>query len=215
MTIIAAAIGPDGTWIGSDGLVVRDMVTATDAQKIIFSPDNAWAIGCSGTAAVQSALEASPLLWTGIGPPSREEAAALLTRIREILDAAGARPGPDGDCSLPDYHFTPLVIGVEVGPLIACSTLISYSAASAERCDAVGEAREYAVGAMHGMRTAGCRSAETMVRMAVQMSCERYAYCGGQIMVRRLGDRGDLTAIAEAAAEFRATMPDADEGGRG
>lgn len=196
MTIIAAAIGPDGTWVGADGrAVVGDLVVTNESRKWNLSPSGLWAFAGAGEVTFDSVLiDGRGELWPDLpdSPGLRQIAVApglsqLAENMRAKLDAVpGMELVRDEGCIFGDYRFSPLV-ATEGAIWRVCSDLRSFDGPIEGVYQAAGAGSDYAVGAMSALLAHGVTSAETLVRAAVATACRMSARCGGAVVVQRLG----------------------------
>lgn len=200
MTIIAAAIGPDGTWIGADGQAsVDDLVVTSESRKWNFSPSGLWAFSGAGEVTFDSILLDGPgELWPDEPAPPALRRLAKMTALRQLaenirakLDAvSGMELVRDDGCIFGDYRFSPLV-ATEGGIWRFCSDLRSFDGPLEGVYQAAGAGSSYAVGAMSALLDHGVVSGETLVRAAVEVACRMSTRCGGAVLVRRLGEHPD------------------------
>ncbi len=180
MTIIIAARGPDGTWLGADGLgLVNGFRVYENEQKWNTSPDGKWAYGGAGEVTYDAVLGG-----VGLWPESVEGAQCVAARMREKLkDAEGFE-----QTSFGDYGFSPIIAGPE-GIWRLCSDLRSLNPALESRYLAAGCGDELAIGAMSALLARDPEiSARELVDVGLRTACRLHAYCGGEIYVERLGE---------------------------
>ena len=213
MTIIAAAIGPGGTWIGADGrATVGDLVTTNECRKWSLSPSGLWAFAGAGEVTFDSVLlEEAGGLWPDVIYPDYpdllpETGEAGLRRlagnIRAKLDAIpGMEFVRDPDCIFGDYRFAPLV-ATEGAIWRACSDLRSFDGPLEGVYQAGGAGSDYAVGAMSSLLAHGVTSGEALVRAGVETACRMSTLCGGSVVVQRIG-RKDSPASCPSPGRTR------------
>lgn len=195
MTIIAAALGPDGTWLGSDGIsIVGDRITSRTTDKWNLSPAGDWAFAGAGLITYDAVLLDDAALWRSIErvtdaqiDNSEGQLLKLMAAMRSTIDeASGAEIVRDEGCVFGDYRFSPLV--ATTGHIWRLSSdLRSFDRALEGVYQAAGAGDDYAVGAMSALLASGETSAEVLVRAAVETACRTSIHCGGGVFVQRLG----------------------------
>lgn len=189
MTIIATAMGPDGTWIGSDGLSMKgdNRVVSRSCDKWNVSPDGEWAFAGSGAITYDALLlEDSP--WPdGSDDDPEAQLLGMAAAMRKAIDSApGAKAVRDDDEVFSCYQFSP-VVATPGHVWRLNSDLRSFDPALEGVYQAAGAGVDYAIGAMSALLARGETSAEVLVRTAVETACRVSTLCGGDIFVRRLG----------------------------
>lgn len=191
MTIIAAAVGPDGTWIGSDGMqVVNDVIVQHDKKKWYVSKSRKWALAACGESTPQSVLALEqPDLWPPEHVPEwtgREGALSIGQWARETLLATPEFSlVRDKDSSWGDYGFSPLIAATG-GVWHLNSDLRTLSDAIDGYFVVAGPGEDFAHGACHRLLLMGLLSAEELVRAAIEAACYHSVWCGGETYVERL-----------------------------
>lgn len=187
MTIIAAAIGPDGTWIGADGLTTMgDIIMSTDTAKWRVSPDERWAFAGPGSMSyAEVILHSGCDLWpTATGADGARE---LVANMRTILCNHPAfspeqiEPGDNWSC----YGWAP-IIATDGHIWRVTSDLSSLVRAVRGVYLCAGGGSDVADGAMEAQLALGVTSARELVSNAVEAACARLTVCGGEISVRRI-----------------------------
>jgi hypothetical protein len=186
MTIIAAAIGPDGTWIGADGIAINgDLVTTTSERKINVGMFGKWAFGSSGEVTYDRAVMGpeKPIWPEATGEQGVKE---LAERMRSRLhDLPGFEPVKDDGCAFRDYRFSPLVACAgRVWRINSC--LRAWDGPIEDVFQAAGIGVEFAIGAMSALKAAGEESSEVLVRSAIETCVRRCHGCGGEIQMVRM-----------------------------
>lgn len=196
MTIIIAAQGADGTWLGADGRgLVNGVKVYENERKWNTSADGKWAYGGAGEVTYDAVLGG-----VGLWPESAEGiegARCIAKQMRKKLDAVkGFEQARDDGSPFGDYGFSPIVAGPG-GIWRLCSDLRSVNPPFESRYLAVGCGGELALGAMSALlngpgETPMSRrveiSAEDLVRAGLETACRLNAYCGGELFVERLGE---------------------------
>lgn len=198
MTICAAAIGPDGVWIGSDGREVWDgLITSEGMRKWNISPCREWAISHSGETAfldVVRQIFAAGFSW----PEARDEDGVreFLCRLRAQVAAVpqGPQSKRDEEDVFPTWGWAPIV-ATPLGIWQLDSTLWALGGPTRGAFLAIGSGRALALGAMSALYDEGCRSAERLVQAAVATACRLECGCGGEQWIHRM-DAQHLVAVA-------------------
>jgi hypothetical protein len=196
MSVIVAAIGPDGTWIGSDTLGVNGDDRIVETQpKWKISPDRDWAFAGCGSVDYGPALlgevnleSGESLLWDHVADDSKSPEVRLrdlMAGMRQAIKSAGGEPVRDDGEVFPCYRFAALV--ATPGRIWRLNpTLLSADQPLEGTYQAVGYGADYAVAAMSALRSVGVKSAEDLVTEAVRVACRMSAYCNGEAFVERL-----------------------------
>ena len=185
MTIIAAAIGPDGTWIGSDGMsILGDLVNTTSRKKINVSQDGRWAFGGCGEYTYFAALLHAEPVWPSAR--GREAMPELAEKMRSRLhEVKGFELVRDEGIPFGDYRYSPVVAcNGYVCRLNSC--LRAWNDPLEGVFQAAGNGVEFAIGAMSTLKAAGETSAEVLVRSAIEVCIRRCHGCGGEIQMVRM-----------------------------
>lgn len=181
MTIIAAAIGADGTWIGADGLSVAGNIVCSEAsQKINVSPCGGLAFAAAGEVTYDGVLlQSKDSIW-----PRKLAGDALLldlaSKMRTILSASSEfELVRDEDCAFGDYRFSP-VVACDGHVWRLNSNLRTFDGPFEGRYQAAGAGADFALGAMSALVATGEESGERLVREGVASACRLSRDCGGQ-----------------------------------
>lgn len=193
MTILAAALGPDGVWIGSDGLTTcGNAVASRNSRKWLLSPGGRWAVGISGERAYRWALDGALAGHEWPDDPGEDGARALVAVLRgKLADTVDTKIL---DCSnFRDYGVAPLLASAE-GAWRASSDLWALTLPFDGRVIATGCGEDFAMGAMHVGLAAGA-SAFELVQRGVEAACAFSPTCGGERWYHRMGG----VTVAKAA----------------
>lgn len=201
MTILAAAIGPDGTWLGCDGYSVSTAgcVKSPAMKKWNISPDRLWAFAAAGEITFDTVvLRDTQDLWpkaterqkggyTELLEQVHDERAAFAQRMRmKLLAVDGVQLIRDDDCFFGDFRISPLIVTPGFAWRL-CSDLCSFD----EPIDGVyhveGAGADFAAGAMSALLAHGVTSAEELVKGGVAAACRSSVYCGGEMFFDNLG----------------------------
>ncbi len=190
MTVVAAAVGPDGTWMGADGQAsIDELITTTTERKWNVSPDGWWAFAGAGEVAFDSVLVEDDLWPLGKDGPQNDPEVGRRTlagRMRQKLAAVdGFQLVRDEDSIFGDYRWSPLVV-TEGHVWRLCSDLRSFEEPMEGAYHACGSGMDYAIGAMSALLDRGVTSAEELVRAGVGAACRLTTQCGGEVFVQRL-----------------------------
>lgn len=192
MTILAAAIGPDGTWLGADGLSTDPDGgrTSTGYRKWNISPDRLWAFASAGEVTFDAVvLEEIGDLWPKKLEDVEHERKKFAQRIRErILAVKGVECVRDKDSIFGDFRLSPLVVTPGHAWRL-CSDLRSFGEPFEGVFQTGGAGAEYATGAMSVLLASGVTSAERLVKAGVETACRSSVYCGGEMFFERLAGR--------------------------
>lgn len=216
MTVLACAVGADGTWLGADGhSQAGDLVVATATKKWNVSPDGLWAFAGAGEATFDSVLldGGGADLWPGAGEQAAFDGRAALARsMREKLSAVdGFQLVRHAESVFGDYGWEAL-IATDGYVWRLCSDLRSFDKPLEGVYWASGSGADYAIGAMSALVARNVTSAEELVCAGVAAACRMCTTCGGEIVVERLGhtlphnesrDGKDHTFVSGAAGDTR------------
>lgn len=193
MTICAAAIGPDGVWIGADGRTqVNGVVNAQRCRKWTLSPSGEWAISHAGAMSfigmTASIVAGDDFVWPADHGDAGAIAVATALRLglqRLSRDGHGINARTDADSTVADWHYSPLLAS-PTGVWRCDSCLWAISPAIEDAFHAAGSGEDFALGAMSVLRRAGCSSAQRLVREAVGVASRLSATCGGEQWIHRM-----------------------------
>lgn len=203
MTILCAASGPDGTWIGADSFSsCGDRLAPEGDPKWNVSACGEWALAGPGEVTFDGILFGDPEwdpsshLWPSEGGESglRRMMAAMRKRL---LDSGAVVPMVDDGDTTRCYRWSPMVVWAGGSVWRLHSTLWTFDRGylfgepESLRYMAHGCGAEYALGAMHAAasRVDGLeRSAETLVRAGLDAACRFSSGCAPPLLVQRLGE---------------------------
>jgi ATP-dependent protease HslVU (ClpYQ) peptidase subunit len=188
MTILAAATGWDGTWIGSDGLgTVDGRVVQTDAEKWNVSPNGIWAFAGGGSWAFDFALRYDGSFQWPETVVGAEGVALLASAMRDrLLGLPSFRIDEQRSAPFGDFEWSPLVVGPGGGPWRPNCDLWTVGGPVEGAYQAAGAGQDFASGAMSALIAAGETSAETIVRAGINTACRMSVWCGGEIFIHRM-----------------------------
>lgn len=189
MTICAAAIGPDGVWVGCDGHAQGNYtVVSRSAIKWTVSPCGLWAISEQGEGSFGAALEdltAPSDFWPS--DTGRDGVRQLASQLRAGFLGLGSHVTPtrkaDDKNPFLDWNWAPIVATPQ-GVWRVCSDLWTVQPAIDGIFYAAGSGDEVALGAMSALYAAGCRSARQLVAAAVDTASRLSVGCGGERWMR-------------------------------
>lgn len=183
MTILAAAIGPDGTWIGADTLVTADgRIVETSARKWTLSPNGRWAFAGGGSWAFDFALRDADI-WPDVEGQFGVVlmAAAMRARLLGLPEFEVIRD----DEPFGDFDWSPLVVGPG-GVWRINSNLWTIDSAIEGVYQAAGAGQDFAAAAMSALLAAGETSAEAFVLAGIETACRMSVWCGGEIFLHKM-----------------------------
>ncbi len=192
MTVICAAVGEAGVYVGSDGRVLSDDLVLTDSVfKWRIFGRGCFAIGAAGPQSLDAIAEAvanSVDWWSPAEDGWYEKfVPAIVKTIRHAAERVSSfqwqRCGDDDSMGHAAMSFT-LASGPHHKIWLVPADLRTYNHVDrgyfAEGCGA-----EVAMGAMHVLRSIGV-GPEEMVHSGCAAACELLTGCGGKITVRKL-----------------------------
>lgn len=192
MTIIIAATGPDGTWLGSNGGTIcnNNNLVGTTHRQWHRSPDDEWAFAGAGDMTFDCVLTEDPdHLWPEPGEVGVAGLRTLMSSIRErVLAVSGAEVLRRDDDIFPGYGWSPVFAGPG-GIWHAFTDLVGFGEAVEGRYLTEGSGSQIATGALSALLAREPSiSTEELVRGGLETACRLNVYCGGELNVERLGE---------------------------
>jgi hypothetical protein len=175
MTIIAAAVGDDGTWIGSDGLTSNEegFIVSRNYPKWTISKNRLFAFAGDGSiipAAIMNRVVTET--WEDEMLSGAEGVLQLGDFMREAF--VEAKEFPIDHNTWTSFGYSPVVATPgQVDPVMRCLQVS-------------GCGEQLAIGCCHELRRSGFTKAEDLVRCAIDVACHYSIHCGGEIFIERL-----------------------------
>ncbi len=199
MTIIIAAQGADGTWLGSNGgsICNNNNLVQTTHRQWHRSPDGEWAFAGAGDHTFDCVLTADLELWPEPGETGVAGLRTLMRSIRErILAVSDTELLRRDEDIFPGYGWSPVFAGPG-GIWHAFTDMIGFGEAVEGRYLTEGSGAQIATGALSALLAREPNiSTEELVCGGLETACRLNVYCGGELYVERLGEAPAVLAVA-------------------